>query len=145
MPMPTDISSNDKQPTANGQRSSANDSSANGQRPTAIDLYGRRHLKLFFSRIPSWLKNKYILTLLGFTIWMFFFDDRDVITTHFRHTRELDRLKKSKAYFEQQISETRLELEELKSGAATVEKYAREKYLMKRDNEDLFIIKSNEE
>ena len=131
--MPTDISSNDKQPTANGHRSSA------------IDLYGKRYLRLFFSRIPSWLKNKYILTLLGFTIWMIFFDDRDVITTHFRHTRELDQLKKSKAYYEQQISETRLELEELKSGAATVEKYAREKYLMKRDNEDLFIIKTGEE
>ena len=131
--MPPDISSNDKQSPANGQRS------------TAIDSYGRRYLTLFFSRIPAWLKNKYILTLAGFTIWMFFFDDRDVITTHFRHTRELDQLKKSKAYYEQQISETRLELEELKSGAATVEKYAREKYLMKRDNEDLFIIKSGEE
>ncbi len=34
-------------------------------------------------RIPSWLKNKYVLTALGFAVWILFIDDRDFITTHF--------------------------------------------------------------
>ena len=72
---------------------------------------------------------------------MFCFDDRDVITTHFRHTNELKQLLQSKEYYQKQIIETRLELNELKQDESTIEKYAREKYYMKRDNEDLFIVK----
>lgn len=85
-------------------------------------------------------KSKYILTLLGFGVWMFFFDDRDVITTHIRHPHELKQLQQSKAYYQDQINNTRSELKQLKLNTATIEKYAREKYFMKRDNEDLFII-----
>jgi cell division protein DivIC len=71
---------------------------------------------------------------------MFFFDDRDIITTHFRHPHELKQLRQSKAYYEEQINITQIELKQLKLNTATIEKYAREKYFMKRDNEDLFII-----
>lgn len=88
----------------------------------------------------AWHKSKYLLTLAGFAVWMFFFDDRDVITTHFRHPDELKQLQKSKSYYEEQITSTRNELQQLKLNTATIEKYAREKYFMKRDNEDLFVI-----
>ena len=84
--------------------------------------------------------NKYLISLAAFIVWMLFFDDRDVVTTHIRQPGELRQLKQSKAYYEQQIIETRKELTELKSNAATIEKYAREKYFMKRENEDLFLI-----
>lgn len=90
--------------------------------------------------IPSWLKSKYLLTALGFAVWMLFFDDRDIITTHFKHKKELRQLQQSKAYYDQQIALTKQELEALKANPATLEKYAREKYFMKRDNEDLFVI-----
>ncbi|MFI5155299.1 MAG: septum formation initiator family protein [Chitinophagales bacterium] len=93
------------------------------------------------ANIPGWLKNKYILTLLGFAIWILFIDDRDLITTHFRHKVELKKLEQSKKYYEDQIAATRAELDQLKSNPALLEKYAREKYLMKRDNEDLFLIR----
>jgi cell division protein DivIC len=92
--------------------------------------------------IPSWLKNKYLLTAAGFAIWILFIDDRDFITTHFRHKSELRKLELSKKYYEEQIAATRAELEKLKSNPTTLEKYAREKYFMKRDNEDVFIIPS---
>jgi cell division protein FtsB len=92
------------------------------------------------SRIPSWLRNKYLLTLLGFAVWMGFIDDRDFYVTYFRQRNELKALIQSKEYYEQQISTTRGELEQLKVNAATIEKYAREKYRMKRDNEDLFVV-----
>ena len=91
--------------------------------------------------IPTWLKNKYVLTALGFTIWILFFDARDFITSHFREKEELRKLEASKKYYEQQIAATREELDQLKSNPAILEKYAREKYRMKKDNEDLFLIR----
>ncbi len=95
----------------------------------------------FFQNIPSWIRNKYLLTAAGFAIWILFIDDRDFITTHFRHKQELKKLEQSKKYYQQQIATTKTELEQLKSNPSTLEKYAREKYFMKKDNEDLFLIK----
>jgi cell division protein FtsB len=53
-------------------------------------------------------------------------------------------MQESKAYYTAEIAKERKALEELKSNPAAIEKYAREKYLMKRDNEDLFIIQKPE-
>lgn len=92
------------------------------------------------SYIPSWLKNKYVLTALGFAIWVLFLDDRDFITTHFKQRAELRKLEQSRDYYQSQITHTRRELDQLKSNPAAIEKYAREKYLMKRDNEDVFLV-----
>ncbi len=93
------------------------------------------------TRIPPILKNKYLLTATGFMIWMLFFDERDFITTFFRQRQELKQLEKSEKYYNKQIATTKTELDKLRSNPALVEKYAREKYLMKRDNEDLFLIR----
>jgi cell division protein DivIC len=98
-------------------------------------------MRQLVDRIPSWIKNKYVITLLFFAVWILFVDDRDFITTHFRHLKELHKLEARKLYFEDQILTVRKELDQLKSNPATLEKYAREKYLMKRDNEDLFVVK----
>lgn len=89
--------------------------------------------------IPSWIKNKYTLSALGFLVWISFFDDRDLIT-NYRHKRELKELERSRTHFAQKIVETREELHQLKDDTRTLEKYAREKYRMKRENEDLFIV-----
>ncbi len=96
-----------------------------------------------FSRIPSWLKNKYILTFIAFVLWMIFFDAKDIITQRER-SNELHQLQESKAYYTDEIAKERKALEELKSNPAAIEKYAREKYLMKRENEDLFVIQTAE-
>lgn len=93
--------------------------------------------------VPKLLKNKYILTAGAFAVWMLFFDNRDVITTHFRHRAELNRLERSKAWYQQEIDSTRRELDQLRSNPAVLEKYARERYRMKKDNEDLFVISEN--
>jgi cell division protein DivIC len=93
--------------------------------------------------IPSWIRNKYVLTALCFVVWLLFFDARDFISTHFREKQELKKLEQSKKYYEQQIATTKLELEQLKSNPALLEKYAREKYMMKKDNEDLFLIRTD--
>jgi cell division protein DivIC len=93
--------------------------------------------------VPKQLKNKYILTAGAFAVWMLFFDNRDVITTHFRHRAELNRLEESRAYYQNEINTTKKELDQLKSDPRVLEKYAREKYRMKKDDEDLFVISSN--
>ena len=93
-----------------------------------------------FQHIPSWLKNKYFLTALVFGVWLVFFDDRDIITTHFKHRKELHQLEQSRDYYAEQIQLTQKELDQLKNDPALLEKYAREHYRMKKDNEDLFIF-----
>ena len=85
-------------------------------------------------------KNKYLLTLTVFAVWMTFFDTQDIVTTHFTLRNELNDLQESRNYYIEQIDATKQELDQLKSDPATLEKYAREKYHMKKDNEDLFII-----
>ena len=112
-----------------------NNPTARSQLPT------KNEMRQYLDRIPSWLKNKYVLTVLCFGIWVLFIDDRDFVTTHFRHVKELHKLEARKVYFEEQIKTVRKELDQLKSNPATLEKYARERYLMKRDNEDLFVVK----
>src|SRR5689334_1471190 len=92
------------------------------------------------SNLPAWLKNKYFIATMVFVAFIAFFDDRDLVT-NYHHRRQLNELQKSAEYYRQEIEKTKAELNQLKTDAATLEKYAREKYLMKRDNEDVYIIK----
>lgn len=85
------------------------------------------------------LRNKYLLAIVAFLVWMFFFDRNDLLSQfeRVRHANELKKMEETKGL---QIADTRKELDLLKTNAHTIEKYAREKYLMKKDNEDLFIV-----
>jgi cell division protein FtsB len=91
------------------------------------------------THLPSWLKNKYFISLTAFAAILLFLDKNDIFTQRERR-KELRELQQSKKYYTTQIATESKELEALKSNPAILEKYAREKYLMKRDNEDLFII-----
>ena len=91
--------------------------------------------------IPSWIQNKYLLTGTFFLVWMFFFDPKD-LSNEFKRKARLNELQKSEQHLSNMIKETRQELSQLKTNAQTIEKYAREKYMMKKDNEDLFILSS---
>jgi cell division protein DivIC len=90
-------------------------------------------------RTISFLRNKFLLASTAFVVWMLFFDRNDVFTQMERRG-ELNELKQSKQYFEKQIADNRRLSKDLQFNASAIEKYAREKYLMKRNNEDLFII-----
>jgi cell division protein FtsB len=96
-----------------------------------------------FSRIPLILRNKYVLATAFFVIWMVFFDRNDVFT-QLEWRRELHQIQESKQYFMDRIAEDKKFSNDLQFNASALEKYAREQYLMKRDNEDLFIIQSPE-
>jgi cell division protein DivIC len=91
------------------------------------------------SQLPSWLKNKYFLAIVFFVSWMLFFDHNDLFLQRNR-ANELAELKETKAYYQAQIDKTRKEVEEIRINTASLEKIAREKYMMKKDNEELFIV-----
>ena len=91
------------------------------------------------NHIPAWLKNKYFLSAGAFIAWMLFFDPKDVFT-QMQHKKELKELQQSKAWYQKEINKEFIEIQQLKNNPATIEKYAREIYLMKRENEDIFII-----
>jgi len=92
-----------------------------------------------FKHIPNWIKNKYLISFTIFSAIILFFDKNDLFTQLSRR-HELKALQQSKQYYTSNIEAERKELEQLKTNPAILEKYAREKYLMKRDNEELFII-----
>ncbi|TMI93911.1 MAG: septum formation initiator family protein [Bacteroidetes bacterium] len=91
------------------------------------------------NQLPPLLRNKFFIAFSAFTVWMLFFDERDVFTMS-HHRQELRELQKSKKYYTEQINKEKEVLENLKNNPAMLEKYAREKYYMKRDKEDLFLI-----
>lgn len=85
------------------------------------------------------LLNKYLLALAAFGTWVLFFDKNDFFTQRQRHA-ELEMLNQKISYYKEQISAAQKELQALENDPSTLEKYAREKYFMKRDNEDVYII-----
>ena len=95
-------------------------------------------------KIPSWLKSKYLITGVAFLAWMLFIDRND-LPLQWKRISELKQLQQSEKNMTKQITETKNELDQLKTNPATLEKYAREKYMMKKDNEDLYIISSSKQ
>lgn len=88
------------------------------------------------------LTNKYLIIGIAFAVWMMFFDRND-IPLQLKRIQELNKLEASQKLMDKEIKNTKQELGLLKTNPETLEKYAREKYLMKKDNEDLFVITSD--
>lgn len=87
--------------------------------------------------------NRYILVLLFFTIWMLFLDNYSYLE-HRVLNKEIDELEDNKQYYQEEIRKDNSNIKKL-SNPAQVEKYAREKYYMKRENEDIYIIEFEDE
>ena len=94
------------------------------------------------THIPAWIKSKFFIAITVFAFVILFFDKNDLFTQMDRN-RQLRELLQSKQYFTDQIATEQAILDKMKTNPGTLEKYAREKYLMKRDNEDLYIIPEN--
>jgi len=92
-------------------------------------------LTVFF-KIAS---NKYLLSIVIFVVWIAFFDRNDLFTQWDRK-QELKKLETSAAFYEKEIVTTKKDLTELTNNPATLEKFAREKFYLKRLNEEIFLI-----
>jgi cell division protein DivIC len=93
----------------------------------------------YADKIPQFLRNKYILTLTIFVIWILLLDTNSLIE-RYSQMSELRKLKAEKEYYLKKIEEDRRKLNELKTDDDNLEKFAREQYKMKRKDEDLFIV-----
>ena len=90
-------------------------------------------------KLVNILRNKYIAALTGFVILMLFIDHNDIFVQLDRR-RQLNELLASKRFYEQQIAQTKKNLSDLENNSAALERYAREKYLLKKANEDVFVV-----
>lgn len=82
--------------------------------------------------------NIYLVILTIFVVWMLFFDENSYLT-HREFNKEIDELQKWNNYHEQKIAEDKETIKKLQD-SLELERYAREKYLMKKENEEIFII-----
>ncbi|MCG8389673.1 MAG: septum formation initiator family protein [Cytophagales bacterium] len=90
-------------------------------------------------KLPKFKKSFYLIFSMFFLTWMLFIDANDVFT-QFQLERQRKNLEDEKAYYLNKIEEVKKDREELLSNDALLEKFAREKYLMKKPTEDLFIV-----
>jgi cell division protein FtsB len=93
-------------------------------------------------KIRPIITNKYLLAGAFFIVWMLFFDQRDYFQQK-EKTAELRKLEAKKEYYLKEIETAKKELQDIQSNPAALEKFARERYLMKKDGEDIFIIEDS--
>ena len=84
------------------------------------------------------LKSPFILIGLLFVLWMLLFDSNSYLN-HNRLSNDINQLQKDKQHYKKEIKKDSIALEELSSPEG-LEKYAREKYHMKKENEEIFLI-----
>lgn len=87
--------------------------------------------------------NKYLLVITFFAVWMLFFDQRDFFYV-WEQKQKLKEAENKKHYYEQEIEKAKQDLANLQNSPAALEKFAREKYLLKKDGEDIYLISSDE-
>ena len=92
-----------------------------------------------FSGVIKVLRNKYIASVIVFVVWISFFDRND-LWTQWDRKQELQKLETSQAFYEKEITTTRKDLMDLNTNPAILEKFAREKFYLKKPNEEIFII-----
>lgn len=92
-----------------------------------------------WSKIPSFLKNKYALVLIIFGIWMLIFD-RNSLWNRYKLNRTINRFQYEQAFYLKEIKQDSIALHELSSDSENLIRFAREKHLMKAENEDIYLI-----
>ncbi|RYE96903.1 MAG: septum formation initiator family protein [Oxalobacteraceae bacterium] len=90
-------------------------------------------------KIPPFFRNFYVATALALLVWMAFFDANNFIV-QFRNLAKLNELQREIDYYSTQIDTVRADQREVLGSDRLREKYAREKYLMKKPTEDVFVV-----
>ena len=90
-------------------------------------------------KLPKAFRNFYIVSGLIFLVWMMFLDSNDFLS-RYKLSAKLRSLENEKEYYQEKIKEVEKDREELMGTPELLEKFAREKYLMKKQTEDIFIV-----
>ena len=85
------------------------------------------------------INNKYFYTALGFFVWIFFFDNNNIIS-RYQSKKHLNHAHDQKEFYKSEISRDLETIDGLLHDSAKLEKFGREQYLMKKDNEDIFLV-----
>ena len=96
-------------------------------------------LKALYYRIPKFIRNRYTLTILAFIVYMFV-SQRYNWSERMEIQKELDDLRSERDYYQMELNKVQQERNALLNDSLQLEKLAREKYFMKRDNEQVYII-----
>ena len=94
--------------------------------------------KLKQNKFVQFITNRYVIILVVFSVWMLFFDENSYLI-HKEFNNEIDELETAIDFYKKKIEEDRKTIKSLED-SLQIEKFAREKYLMKKENEDIFII-----
>ena len=94
--------------------------------------------------IPKILRNRYVLVLIGFIVYITFFDAHDLIS-QMQIRWKLHKINEEKTYIESELQNAKNQTIELSTNKIMLEKFAREQYRMKRENEDVFVILNENE
>jgi len=86
----------------------------------------------------QFLSNKYFIVTVFFIVWMVFLDNYSYLD-HRLLNREIEELEDNKQYYKDEIAKDKQSIKKLKN-PAEIERYAREKYYMKKESEDIYII-----
>lgn len=89
--------------------------------------------------LPPYTKNKYLISVVAFIAWLIFFDKNDM-HSQFQLRDEVAKLEVEKAYYLHEITQNKYLYTGLLKDPKVLEKFAREKYLMKKDNEAVFVV-----
>ena len=90
-------------------------------------------------RLIDLFKNKFFIVTVAFIVWMLFFDKNDLVSQYEYH-QQVNSLKEERDFYQKETDKVNKDLDELTSNPQKLEKFAREKYLMKKSNEDVFVI-----
>ena len=101
-------------------------------------------MKLPRVKIPAFLRNKFILTIAVFVVWIGFFDQNN-LWDRAKLSSRIRQLEKQKHHYEVEIEQNERKLKEIKESPESLEKFAREEYLMKKKNEDIFVVEIKED
>jgi len=85
------------------------------------------------------VKYRFIITFGAFVLWMLFFDQNNMME-QYKLRSQLNDLVDEKEYYQKEMQKAQQEYDELFTNQESLEKFAREKYLMKKDDEDIFVI-----
>ena len=91
------------------------------------------------NRLIGLFKNKFFLVTVAFVVWMIFFDKNDLFS-QYQYRQQVTKLRHERDFYQKETAEVNKQLNELNTDNNALEKFAREKYLMKKDNEDVFVV-----
>ncbi|TDB68783.1 FtsB family cell division protein [Arundinibacter roseus] len=96
--------------------------------------------------IPAWLRKAFLFlrkfyaaTFIGWLVWIFVIDDNNLFVVWENRQKMLD-LERDRSYFIEQVKLVRKEHDEVFGSKALLEKWAREKYMMRKPSEDVYVI-----